>query len=158
MFLRHSHAKDMKMEDKDIKFIAQHYRAGRFNASEGWHRLGIKPAGNLRAWRIAAAAAILVAITATASYIYNYNTTPSRNVPEEILATNRPLLTVREIDFDTTPLPVVVARIREVYGVDVTGMPSDAVKYHLTLHYEGNAYDLVETINEILGTQMTIEE
>ena len=77
---------------------------------------------------------------------------------EEIFSSDEQLYVVRAIDFDDTPLPVVVARIREVYGVDVAGMPADAAKYRLTLHYEGNVADLVESINEILGTQMTVEE
>lgn len=149
------------MEDKEIKFIAQHYRAGRFNSREGWRRLGIDRGRNLRAWRIAAAAAALVAISATATFIYNtysYNAESPRAMQEEIFSTDEQLYVVRAIDFDDTPLPVVVARIREVYGVDVAGMPADAAKYRLTLHYEGNVADLVESINEILGTQMTVEE
>lgn len=149
------------MEDKNITFIARHYRTGRFNTREGWRRLGIFTGSRLRAWRIAAAATAVVAISATATFIYNtysYNAGPSPDTQEETISTEQPLLVVRAIDFDDTPLPIVVARIREVYGVEVDSVPADAAKHHLTLHYEGNVADLVENINEILGTQMSIEE
>ena len=66
--------------------------------------------------------------------------------------------TVRVVDFENAPLPVVVERIREVYGVEVSGLPQDADDYVLSLHYEGTPVDLVDTINDILGTEMTVEE
>lgn len=37
-------------------------------------------------------------------------------------------------------------------------IPDNADSFKLTLHYEGNADDLVETINDILGTEIAIKE
>ena len=54
--------------------------------------------------------------------------------------------------------PVVVDRIREVYGVEVVNLPDNADNYRLSLHYEGNPMELVETINDILDINMTIKE
>ncbi len=36
-------------------------------------------------------------------------------------------------------------------------IPENADDYMLSLHYEGNALDLIDTINVILGTSMEIE-
>lgn len=65
---------------------------------------------------------------------------------------------VRAIDFENTPLPTVISEIREVYGVELTGIPDNAVDYRLSLHYEGSAEDLIATINEILDTKMAVKE
>lgn len=65
---------------------------------------------------------------------------------------------VKVIDFENTPLPVVVDKIEEVYGVEVTGLPENAEEYRLSLHYEGNPVELVETINDILDIKMAIKE
>ena len=65
---------------------------------------------------------------------------------------------VRVIDFEEAPLTDVVEKIREVYGVEVVGLPANPGQYTLSLHYEGSAIDLVETINDILDTDMTVIE
>ncbi len=65
---------------------------------------------------------------------------------------------VKVIDFENTPLPLVVAGIEEAYGVEVGNLPDNSDELRLSLHYEGHAVDLVETINSILGTQLTVEQ
>lgn len=65
---------------------------------------------------------------------------------------------VRVIDFENAPLPVVVDKISRTYDVEITGLPESPDDYKLSLHYEGTASDLVETINEILGTEMTVTQ
>ena len=52
----------------------------------------------------------------------------------------------------------MVDKIEEVYGVEVTGLPENAEEYRLSLHYEGNPVELVETINDILDIKMAIKE
>ena len=64
---------------------------------------------------------------------------------------------VKVVDFENAPLPVVVERIREVYGVEVDGLPENADDYVLSLHYEGTPVDLVDTINDLLSTEMTVK-
>lgn len=84
---------------------------------------------------------------------------PAHEIPVDI--DTRPAGTLSEvkvIDFENTPLPEVVERIKEVYGVDVSGVPADAAGYRLSLHYQGEADDLISVINDILGTDMKIEE
>ena len=59
--------------------------------------------------------------------------------------------------FENSPLPVVYERNREVYGVEVDGLPENADDYVLSLHYEGTPVDLVDTINDLLSTEMTVK-
>lgn len=148
------------MEDnKEIQYIACRYRRGRFSVDKGWKRLGIAPSYIWRRYRVAAAVAGAIFLSATATLIYMQNTaSDSSVVPDRVEQTMAPAYVSRVIDFDNTPLPVVLERIMEVYGVEIINVPDDADKYTLSLHYEGTALDLIETINDILGTQMTIEE
>lgn len=138
------------MEEKDIKFIARHYRKGRFSVEKGWRQLNIRPVSIWRRIRVAAAVAAVIVLSATAAVIYNHYTPQTeQSAPVEI---------VRVIDFENTPLPTVIAEIREVYGVEIDNIPENAAEYNLSLRYEGNAVDLVATINDILETQMTVKQ
>lgn len=148
-------------QEKEIKFVADRYRPGRFNANRGWSRLGIAPSLKWRRYRIAAAIAGVVFLSASAAFVYDkFQSSANRDV--EIIGNEQifesPALAVKVIDFENTPLPVVIERINDTYGVKVTNIPDDADDYRLSLHYEGNAIDLVETINDILDTQMRVEE
>lgn len=145
------------MENKEIDFVARHYRKGRFSAASGWRRLGIAPISWWKRYRVAAAIAGAVVISATAAIIYKeYGTEASQ--PEVIVTTAGPLNEVKVIDFENAPLPVVVEKIESVYGVRVEGMPESPEKYSISLHYDGTPTDLVSAINDILGTQMTVAE
>lgn len=146
--------------DKDLKFIARHYRKGMFAVEPALRRIK----GGKSSWwtrtRIAAACAIAAILTATAA-VFVHNEYVSDNVPT-IEVAGQPAIPateiVRVIDFEAAPLTEVVAKIREVYGVEVTGLPADPDQYRLSLHYEGSALDLVETINDILDTDMNVIE
>lgn len=146
------------MNEKEIKFIADRYKKGRFSTDKAWNRLGIRPVSIWRKYRVAAAVAAAVVITASAAIIYKASTAPSIPSGTEVTA---PVVAgkdvVRVIDFENTQLTVVVEKINETYGVKVTGLPESPDKYRLSLHYEGTASDLVETINEILGTELKVK-
>jgi hypothetical protein len=60
------------------------------------------------------------------------------------------------IEFTDAPLTDVVARIEAEYGVKVENVSAET--YKLTLRYEGNAADLIDTINELLNTNLTIAD
>lgn len=147
-------------QEKEIKFVANRYRPGRFNTDRAWNRLGIATSFKRKRLRIAAAAAGMVFLSATAAFVYRqYSVGSSNNIDMmEQMQTESPVYAVKVIDFEDTPLPIVIDRIKDVYGVEVTNIPDDADDYRLSLHYEGNAIDLVETINDILNTQMRVEE
>lgn len=143
--------------NENISFIAKHFREGRFSTDKALKL--IKSTGSTF-WtpiRIAAASAVLVALSATAAVLIHSTYFNAPDVlPEntEIVASEA---VVHVVDFENTPLPVVTAKISEVYGVEITNLPENADEYMLSLHYEGNALDLIDTINVILGTSMEIE-
>lgn len=145
----------MTMKDNNIDFVARHYRRGAFSAVSAWCRLGIvSPARWYK--RAAAAVAVTAVLGATAAFLYRqYDTSSEIHAVPEVQVESR--YTVLVIDFDNAPLTEVVDRIESVYGVKVTGMPSCPDTYMLTLHYEGNADDLITAINDILDTHMGIE-
>lgn len=147
-------------DNKDIDYIAKHYQAGRFAVEPALRR--IRPEA-LRRWtpmRIAAALAAAIVLSATAAVLVHndffIDSTPAAvQEPAETVAAEA---VVRVIDFEEAPLPVVVEKIKDVYGVEVTGLPENAEDYILSLHYEGSSTDLLETINDILETDMTVKK
>lgn len=146
------------MENKEIKFIADRYKKGRFSTDKAWNSLGIRPFSIWRKYRVAAAVSAAVVLTASAAIIYKASTAPSISSGTEVTAPiEADKDVVKAIDFENTPLTVVVEKINETYNVKVTGLPESPEEYRLSLHYEGTASDLVETINEILGTELTVK-
>lgn len=145
--------------EKQIDFIARHYRRGRFATDAAWRRMGLGSASRWRRLRVAAAVAGVVVLSATAAVLYKVY--PAREAtPTEVASPAHfsPLAQVRVIDFENAALPDVVASIEAVYGVRVENLPASPEEYELSLHYEGTPADLVATINDILGTEMTVRE
>ena len=146
--------------NSEIKFITRHYRKGLFAVEPALRRIkGTGPVWWTRT-RIAAACTVAAVVTATAAvFVHNsYFKESNRNVQDTEMSAIPAAKVVRVIDFEEAPLTDVVAKIKEVYGVEVTGLPADPDQYTLSLHYEGSAIDLVETINDILDTDMTVNE
>ncbi len=145
--------------DEEIDFIARHYRRGAVASRSALERIMPGRMSRLRTVRIAAAAALLIAAGTAAALLITHSSSTDRaaeTVPQD--APTAVADDIKVIDFESTPLTVVADKIREVYGVSVRNLPDDAGDITLSLHYEGSAADLVDTINEILSTQMTIEE
>lgn len=148
------------MDNQDIQFIAGRYRKGRFNVNNAWQRLSPVSSSFRRAYRIAATIGGLLFLSAAAAVLfhqYELKSTDVETVAEPAGAV-KPQEVVRVIDFENTPLTTVISRIKEVYGVDVINVPENADDYILSLRYEGNAVDLVATINDILETKMDVKE
>lgn len=144
---------------EEVTYISKRYHKGKFSVDKGWKRLGIKPSHKWSGLKIAAAVASVAVLSATAAVIYHkyeLNASPD-NQDKEVAKSVEPLKVVKVIDFENAPLPTVISRIKEVYGVEVVDVPDNAAEYHLSLHYEGNAVDLVTTINDILETQMSVK-
>ena len=146
------------MEDKGIGFVARHYREGMFSVKDGWRRLGIGMSVRMRRYRIAAAVSAVVVLSASAAIIYHEYRGESEPQHVQTVQTVNTMAEFKVIDFENAPLPEVVKKIESVYGVKVMGMPESPEHYELSLHYEGTPTDLISTINEILGTQMTVTE
>lgn len=147
------------MEQEElIKFIAKHYRYGAFSPKRGWKRLGI--AGKFWNWkRISAAAAVwAVVVSAAAFAVYESYFADTEPRHEVRINTAAPAYMVKAIDFENAPLPKVIESIENTYGVRISNIPDDAEDCNLSLHYEGNAFELVETINDILDINLKVEE
>lgn len=145
-------------EDSNIEFVAKHYRTGKFNADRGWKRLGIAR----RYWnwkRISAAAAVgVVVVSAAAFAVYENYFAETTSQQLEIINTATPAYMVKAIDFENAPLPRVIESIENTFEVRISNIPDDAADFNLSLHYEGNVFELVETINDILDINLTVEE
>lgn len=111
--------------------------------------------------KIAAAISSVIILSAAAAVIY-HKYEANDNAPyqplQETVNPASPLEVVKVIDFEDTPLTSVISKIKEVYGVEVVNVPENAGEYRLSLHYEGDAVDLIDTINDILDTQMSVVE
>lgn len=142
--------------NKEIEFIARHYREGIFNTETVLKKIRRKKIWTFS--RIAAASILLAVFGATAAIIINSNNTENTENNVTVFPPEQPEFVVRAIDFDDTPLPVVIDKINEVYNIEVENLPRKPEKYRLSLHYEGNASDLIDTINDILGTEMKIKK
>ena len=146
--------------NQDISYIAKRYRKGLFATDAALKR--VKPAGvsfPARA-RIAVIAGVVVVLGATASILIRNHYADQEPKPATTSQTVEiaPEAVSRVIDFENATLPTVVTKIKEIYGVDIVNLPDNAEDYTLSLHYEGNASDLVETINMTLDTEMKIEK
>lgn len=143
-------------EEKEISFIAERYIKGKFSVEKGWKRLGISTSYRFKRMRVAAVVASAIVLSAAAAIVWHNYSLPENGAVEPLKEVKAPEKEVKVIDFEDTTLPVVIRKIKDVYGVEVTNIPENAAQYKLSLHYEGNAEDLVNTINEILEIQMTI--
>ncbi len=151
-------------QKESIRFVIRHYSAGAFKAGRGrWHEyIPAEPWWRRRG--IAAAAGCVVLAAAASAGLY-FGLSPSKQVPE----TTSPPPVVQQpdsvcgstersiaISFRDAPLKQVCSEIENVYGVELAGIPDTDTT--LTLEYEGTAYDLVCTINDLLGSNIRIDE
>lgn len=151
--------KEADFHSSSEEFVARHWRRNAFRRPL-LGSLVPRPVSWTR--RIAVAAAACVAVAAVA-WVVSASLEPTRPAQSpENEQTVAPAPAVRnpeplqlKIEFTDAPLPEVVARIEEVYGVSVSGDAPASLR--LTLSYEGTAADLVETINMTLGTSLEVE-
>lgn len=146
------------METKDFDFVARYYKKGSFNKDAAWARLGITTVSWWSRFRVVAAVAALLVVSASAALIYHqYQLNTAKNQAVESVDIT-PLTEVKVIDFENASLNEIVREIESVYNVKVENLPDTTRDYNLSLHYEGTPIDLIESINDILGTQMTVVE
>ncbi len=144
---------DRKFEES-LSFVARHYRAGAFA-----RRHFFAPA-LWRGRRLRVAASIAgAALLASACYFGltgSFDRTPEVPVTAEAPAApaESTVAMSTHIEFDNAPLSAVIAEIERIYNVKIGNIPTDEPR--LTLSYDGTASDLVATINELLGTELTV--
>lgn len=148
--------------DESLDFVTQNYRRGAFSASRAWARMrlpGVRPWWMMQ-WRGVAAAVAVVALAATACiYTWVVPGTADDVQPEPpVMQVAAPVSEnrIERIEFSDEPLSVVVAEIERVYGVNVVNEPETG-DYRVTLSYEGNAAELIETINELFGLNLEVQ-
>ena len=144
-------------EERNINFVARHYRDDAFDVKTGWRHTGISRNRRGRL-RIAATVAAVIALGATATYMLNDGVPAGEetDAPLPYPTAGADEKISRAVEFEDAALPDVARRIGEVYGVKVTNLPADADSLRLTLRYEGTAGDLIATVNELLGTEMEV--
>ncbi len=146
------------MKNDEVDFIAHHYREGRFSPANGWKRLGVGHVSFWKRYKVPAAVAATVFISASAAIIYKEYRAANTSQPAIEVSVPGALTEVKVIDFENASLNDVVRKIKTVYNVKIKNLPSDGKKYELSLHYEGTPTELIDAINDILGTQMTVSE
>ncbi|MDE6547715.1 MAG: DUF4974 domain-containing protein [Muribaculaceae bacterium] len=150
------------MKDKNIDFVLRHFRFDAFNPEENWRNF-IALAG-LRRRRVGVAAvvaSIIVLSTSAAIFTYTYRSTPSAGSESAKEVTVNEICSVSEPElmiFESTRLSEVVETVEIKYGVRINNVPSNANEYVLTLRFEGTPEELIDAINEILGTRLTVEK
>lgn len=150
------------MQDKDIDFVVSHFREDALCPESNWRRFRAIVGLRRRRASVAAAVVAIIVVSATAA-IFTYKKLSAPHIGtetsyelavEDVAPTDQPKLIV----FEATGLSEVVARVETEYGVKIVNVPPNANDYVLTLRYEGTPEELIETINEILGTHLRVDE
>lgn len=146
---------------KETDFVARRYSRHAFSEKRAWERmeLGKRSVWKLPLAKIAAAVAALVVVGATAALLLQRKPEPQLPQTTQVEQTSAVAPSrdaVRALDFDDAPLTEVIAEIESTYGVTVGNVPSDAETQRISLHFEGDADELIEMINDILDIQLTI--
>ena len=148
----------MSKFDESLEFVVRHYQQGMFRPDRRF-----MPYWSWRRISVAASVAIGVLVASAALYVYMTPSAPKAVAPE--VTAPAPVIEtapateakVVNITFNDAPLSEVVSEIENVYDVRVGNLGNDGT-LRLTLSYEGTASELLEIINDTLGTNLTIEE
>lgn len=150
-----------KKIDESLNFVSRYYEDGSLMPRQGWYRFRLTH--SMPKWRRNVAAACIGAVVMVASASVYYVMTSSTSEREEpgmvttvVETTEQTPYKVAKIQFTDAALKDVVKEIEKTYGVKVANVPEEETR--LTISYEGNAYDVVETINDLLGINLKIEE
>lgn len=145
---------------KSLSFVVSHYRPeafvprGRYVSPRPWWRR-MSVAASIAAGVLVASALVYNAVIDRPSAAVEQSQAPAvRHDHSAPVATAQ---TVQRLEFADMPLSQVIDSVQTVYNVTIAGMTPDDASRTLTLSYEGNAGDLVAAINEILGTNLTVE-
>ncbi len=152
------------MTDKDkteesLRFVTRHFEDDMLLPRQGWRLFSITHHISSLRHKVAAAC-ISVAVLAASASIYYLTSRPDTTAPvdnvnvqptETALA---PEQRIERIEFHDAPLKDVASEIERVYDVKINNVPAGDIR--LTISYEGTAADAVETINDLLGTNLTV--
>lgn len=137
-------------------FVARYWQAGAFGTLPEGRTLWGAAMRRRRRLRVAAAAGLAAVLTATAAVVWTVgDRTPAPEVaPVATLPAAVPD-SVMSLTFDHAPMRDVISTVESAYGIGVAGdYPADTL---LTLGWHGNAYDLIGTLNDMLGLGLAVE-
>ncbi|MDE6716633.1 MAG: hypothetical protein K2J70_00435 [Muribaculaceae bacterium] len=147
---------------RSLDFVVKFYRPGAFRP-DGWFIAPPLPFWRRHAVAIGIIGIALAAMAAVTTYVVvsredpspapAVETTTSPVSSDTVPATNQE---IRKVEFNDATLREVVEAIEATYGVRVSGETSGQPR--LTLSYQGTAEDLTATINDLLGTNLTVEK
>lgn len=147
--------------DEDSGFIARHFKDGVYRPVYSFYFSDSFRNRRRRVSRWVAASVAAIALTATA-VVVSYQLRTDNNAIEPAVVSlpggaevDRSDEIIR-LEFKDAPLSEVVDGVEDAYGVTLTNVPEDDLR--LTLSYEGTAQDFIETVNELLGTEIRIEK
>ena len=147
---------------KSLRFVTRFYSPGALRPDESFITESL-PFWKRHAVAVSIIGVTLLAAAGVSTYIALNTSQPQTETIA--LTTRTPTIptegtpktdTVKEMKFDDAPLPEVVKAIEEAFGVKVTGTTEG--QPNLTLGYKGTAEDLVAAINDLLGTNLSVEK
>ena len=149
---------------KSLQFVTKFYTPGVFHPDPSFIRQGI-PFWKRHAVAASFTGTALLAAAAVTTYLALNPSDSKQEIPAKEIKEDVPTDTIQEspraeevkkMVFEDAELSDVVKAIEKEYGVTVNGNREGQPR--LTLSYQGNAEDLVATINDLLGTNLTIEK
>lgn len=149
---------NQKKIEEDIQFVTRYYRDDTLLPARGWRLFRASHGISFFRRNIAAAAVILIVLSASASfYFYTRNNAPSTEQPAVSVPSTTISLaeTSQKIEFRNADLKKVVEEIERIYEVKITGVPEREIK--VTISYEGTAAEVIETLNELFDTELSIK-
>ncbi len=144
--------------DKESEFVVSHYKDGTLLPKEGWRRFRLTHQISSFKRYVAAASVATIVLAASASLYYYYAASHSTTEEIHLSSTQETKLAdenkIEKIEFHNASLKEVVAEIERVYSVKISNVPNEDLR--VTISYEGTAQDVVETINDLLNTNLLI--
>lgn len=151
---------DKDKTDESLRFVTRHFEDNTLLPDQGWRLF--RSAHSFSTFRHnVAAACVGLAVIAASAAIYYFTSSPQASTEPESITAPAPETTavapeqrIERIEFRDATLRTVVAEIERVYGVSIGNVPQQDMR--ITISYEGTAADAVETINDLLGTSLTV--
>lgn len=150
---------DDKKFEEECRFVVAHFKEGAFRTKELFEsRVAFR---NRMRIAIRWVAASLIAVTLSAAAIITHKIRSvelDKVTPEQCIvdkADNSKAMEIIHLEFNDAKLSDVIKAVEEAYGVKLTNVPDEEI--FLTLSYEGNAQDFIDTVNELLNTEIEIE-
>lgn len=143
--------------DNHSDFVVSHFKDDYLLPDEGWRRFKLTNHIPFFKRNVVAASVAAIVLAASAS-IYYYSKDSQPETEDISLQTTLDTTTARnkieKIEFHDASLKDVVAEIERVYNVSIANVPASDIRVNIS--YEGTAQDVVETINELLDTNLEI--